>query len=98
MALLKHDVPFFRQRFVNAEEDPTDLLTAVCQAYVEGYQERARQTLNPKRLLWYRIGCEIHYLARMIAQDLLDPISFDRVIRLLHDLSEQFRRDGARSS
>jgi len=98
MALLKHDVPFFRQRFVNAEEDPTDLLTAVCQAYVEGYQERARQTLNPKRLLWYRIGCEIHYLARMIARDLLDPIPFDRVIRLLHDLSEQFRGDGARSS
>jgi len=54
--------------------------------------------LNPKRLLWYRIGCEIHYLARMIAQDLLDPISFDRVIRLLHDLSKQFRGDGARSS
>jgi len=98
MALLKHDVPFFRQRFVNAEEDAADLLTAACQAYVEGYQERAHQTLNPKRLLWYRIGCEIHYLARMIAQDLLDPISFDRVIKLLHDLSEQFRRDGARSS
>ncbi len=80
MALLKHDVPFFRQRFVDAGQDATDLLKTACDAYLEGYQERAHRTLNPKRLL-----C-------------LDPISFDRVIRLLHDLSEKFPADGADSS
>ena len=98
ITLLKHDVPAFVQRFADAAQDPTDLLKAACDAYLEGYQERARQTLDPKRLLWYRIGCEIRYLARTIARDLLDPLRFDRLIRLLHDLSAQYRRDGARSS
>ena len=98
MALLKHDVPFFRQRFVDAGQDATDLLEAACDAYVEGYQERAQRRLNPRRLLWYRIACEIDYLARMIARDLLDPVPFDRVIRLLHDLREKFPAAGAHSS
>ncbi len=98
MALLKHDVPVFRQRFVDPREDPTDLLRAACDAYVEGYQERAHQMLDPKRLLWYRIACEIQYLARTLARDRFDPIPFDRVIRLLHDLSEKFSAGGARSS
>src|SRR5436190_10198398 len=66
MALLKHDVPFFRQRFVNAEEDPTDLLTAVCQGSGRGNKDRAGRRWNPNRLLWYGTGGEIHFPARMI--------------------------------
>src|SRR5437867_4227401 len=93
MAFLKYDVPFFRQRFVDPRPGATEVLDAACHAYVEGYQERAQQALDPRRLLWYRIGCEIHYLARVLARDVYNPIAFHRTLRLLHELTERFRAE-----
>ena len=93
MAFLKYEVPFFRQRFVDPRPGATEVLDAACHAYVEGYQERAQQALDPRRLLWYRIGCEIHYLARVLARDVYNPIAFHRTLRLLHDLTERFRAE-----
>jgi len=95
MAFLKYDVPRFRDLFADPERDATDLVEAAARAYLEGYEERAKQAVNPKRLLWYRIGSEIHYLDRMISRDLFNPVAFNRTLKLLGDLSRQLLALGA---
>ena len=70
-------------------------MEAAARAYLEGYEERAQQAVNPKRLLWYRIGSEIHYLDRMISRDLFNPVAFDRTLKLLGDLRQQLLARGA---
>jgi len=95
MTFLKYDVPRFRELFADPERDATDLVEAAARAYLEGYEERAQRAVNPKRLLWYRIGSEIHYLDRMISRDLFNPVAFDRTLKLLGDLRQQLLAPGA---
>jgi hypothetical protein len=95
MAFLKYDVPRFRDLFADPEQDATDLVEAAARAYLAGYEERAKEPVNPKRLLWYRIGSEIHYLDRMISRDLFNPVAFDRTLKLLGDLGHQLLVLGA---
>jgi len=95
MTFLKYDVPRFREFFADPERDRTDLVEAAGRAYLEGYEERAQQAVDPKRLLWYRIGSEIHYLDRMISRDLFNPVAFDRTLTLLGDLHQQLLARGA---
>ena len=95
MTFLKYDVPRLRALFADPERDATDLVEAAARAYLEGYEERAQHAVNPKRLLWYRIGSEIHYLDRMISRDLFNPVAFDRTLKLLGDLSQQLLARGA---
>jgi thiamine kinase-like enzyme len=86
LAFLKYDVPWCIRRF---EEGEDHLLDEVYESYLSGYQERASRELDRRRLLWYRIGCEIHCLARMIRRDLAHPVTFARALRLVRTLSEQ---------
>jgi aminoglycoside phosphotransferase (APT) family kinase protein len=90
MAFLKNDVPFFMNWWVGGR-DPglADLLEEACEAYLDGYQERRQEALDRARLLWYRVACEIHCLARAIQRDLICPASFERTIGWIQELGRR---------
>jgi hypothetical protein len=93
-------VPLFRDRFRDPTERAPSLLEEACEAYLQGYEEQAQQTMNRTRILWYRIAWEIHHLARRLKRDQFHPVAFERAIALIGDLSEQMRgesRQGDRS-
>jgi aminoglycoside phosphotransferase len=93
IAFLKYDVPMFRDSLASSQPGGVELLKEAEEAYLEGYEEAARQVLDRKRLLWYRIYCEIHYLARMIQRDLVHPVLCERMIGLIHSLNERLRKE-----
>jgi hypothetical protein len=93
MSSLKYSVPLFRDRFLNPRQGEADLLEDGYQAYLRGYLAQERQSLDPKRLLWYRLFWEIHHLARSFKRDLFHPIAFDRTMDLVRGLSARLRRE-----
>ena len=93
IAFLKYDVPLFRDCFIEPKQWGAELLEQASGAYLNGYQEKAQQTFNEKRLLWYRICFEIHYLARLFKRDLFHPLAFERTLKIIHDLSERLSQE-----
>jgi thiamine kinase-like enzyme len=90
VAFLKYDVPLFARWF---EEGQDDRLEEAYEAYLSGYEAGAPHALDRARLLWYRIGGEIHCLARMIRRDLIRSVAWSRGLDLLRHLSERLRRE-----
>jgi len=89
IAYLKKNVPLFRGWFMEPEW-AIDGLEEAYESYLRGYEERAGQRLDRKKVLWYRICYEIHYLARLFKRDRYKPVAFDRAIELIRDLSRRF--------
>ena len=89
MAFLKKNVPLFRGWFRDEAPGAIDQIERACESYLNGYEERAGQPLDRKRILWYRICYEIHYLARLFRRDRFEPVTFGRAIKLLRSLSER---------
>ena len=98
IASLKYNVPLFRDLFRDPTQRAPGLLEEACEAYLQGYEEQAQQTMNRTRILWYRIAWEIHHLARRLKRDQFHPVAFERAIALIGDLSAQLRRDQGRGS
>jgi thiamine kinase-like enzyme len=92
-AFLKYDLPLFRDHFIDPEQKGMQLLEEACAAYLKGYQERAHQVLNQKRLLWFRICFEIQYLVRLFKRDLFHPLAYERTIKIIRGLSKQFSEE-----
>ena len=93
LAFLKHNVPFFIQAFRDPTQSAETLLERVSAAYLRGYRVPSKEGLNLRRLLWYQIVMEIHYLARTLQRDLYHPVAFERTFRLIQDLTDRFKRD-----
>lgn len=93
MAFLKYDVPLFRNCFLDPKHSETELLEQASAAYLNGYQAKAQEGLNQKRLLWYRICFELHYLARLFKRDLFHRLAFDRSLDIIRNLCESFRQE-----
>lgn len=93
IAFLKHNVPLFMNTFQDPHLNAVNVVEEATESYLRGYQERAKERLNWKRLLWYRIACEIHYLARTLQRDLFHPLAFERTRKLLHVLADRFRKE-----
>jgi thiamine kinase-like enzyme len=93
MVFLKYDVPLFKDWFLDPKQKQPELLEEACRAYLNGYQERAQQALDQKRLLWYQICLEIQYLARLFKRDLFHAVAFERTLRIIRDLSERFLQE-----
>jgi thiamine kinase-like enzyme len=93
IAFLKYDIPLFSNWFFEPKQTETGLLEEAYGAYLNGYQEKGPQPFNQKRLLWYRICFEIHYLARLFKRDLFHPVAFNRTIKIIQELSERFGKE-----
>ena len=91
IAFLKYDSPFFKDRFIHLKQGEPDPLEEAEEAYLKGYQEDQIVAFHYKKYLWYRIVHEIHYLVRMLRRDLFHPIAFERTLRLLHRLHEEYK-------
>jgi thiamine kinase-like enzyme len=92
IASLKYNVPLFRELFRDPTERAPALLEEAYEAYIQEYEEQAQQTMNRRRILWYRIAWEIHHLARRLKRDQFHPVAFERAVALIGDLSAQLRR------
>jgi thiamine kinase-like enzyme len=92
IASLKYNVPLFRELFKDPTQRAPGLLEEAYEAYIQGYEDQAQQTLNRSRILWYRIAWEIHHLARRLKRDQFHPVAFERAVALIGDLSVQLRR------
>jgi thiamine kinase-like enzyme len=93
LAFLKHNVPFFLHAFRDPTQSAETLLEQASASYLRGYQERSKEALNWKRLLWYQTVMEIHYLARTLQRDLYHPVAFERTIRCIQDLTDRFKSE-----
>lgn len=93
MAFLKYDVSIFKDHFMNPKQYEPGLLEAAYESYLSGYEATACQALNRKRLLWYRICCEVYYLTRLFKRDLFHPIAFERTVSVVRDLCERFQKE-----
>ena len=87
MAFLQYDLSLF------GAPDQSGRLDRACEAYLDGYQERAKEPLNRKRLLWYRICFEICYVARLFKRDRFQAAAFDRTIETIGKLAGSFRKE-----
>jgi len=54
--------------------------------------------LNRKKLLWYRIGAEIHYLARLLKRDLASLVVLERTFDLIEGLRAKFQNGKERGA
>jgi hypothetical protein len=93
IAFLKYDLPLLRDSFIDPHQSGTELLEEACAAYLNGYKERAQQALNRKRLLWFRIASEIQYLFRLLKRNLFHSLAYERTIKIILELSEQFSQE-----
>jgi len=93
IAFLKYDLSLFGEMFADRAQDQSDSLERACQAYLDGYQQRAKKALNAKRLLWYRICFEICYIARLFNRDRFNATSFDRAVDGIRKLTASFRKE-----
>ena len=90
LAFLKYDVPLFRDWFLDEHNRNRSQLEEAHAAYLNGYEQAAGQTLSRKRLLWYRVGAEIQYLARLLTRDLSSSVALERAFELVKDLRAKF--------
>ncbi len=97
IASLKYDVPFFHNAMTGSDSPGTGAATSqanllFCEeagdAYLNGYEERAKKRLDQKKLRWYRICSEIYYLALMFKKDRFDHPLFESVIGQIQERSE----------
>ncbi len=98
LAFLKYDVPLFRDWFLDADIRNHSRLEEAYAAYLNGYEQAAGQTLNRKKLLWYRIGAEIHYLARLLKRDLASRVVLERTFELIEGLRAKFQNGKERGA
>jgi hypothetical protein len=64
------------------------LLERASAAYLRGYQERRGAALDPARLAWFRMCCEIHFLARLLQRDRVTPAVIERTFGIIQALCE----------
>lgn len=94
LAFLKHNVPFFSQAYHNPALDAETILDRARAAYLRGYQQHSNEALNGKRLSWYQLASEVHYLARTLQRDLFAHfVGFERTIRRIEKLTVQLKSD-----
>ena len=93
LAYMKHNIPFLLHAFRDPARSAEGLLNRARTAYLRGYQDHSKEGLNWKRLLWYRIVLEVHYLSRTLQRGLYHPVAFERTIRLIQDLTDRFKSD-----
>jgi hypothetical protein len=91
IAFLKYDAPLCRNSVMGSARKENEVLDQAGKAYLNGYEERSQVTLNLNRLLWYRICCEIFYLAQTVKRDLSDFVAFERDCARVRGLYEQLR-------
>lgn len=87
IASLKYDVPFFQTGAAGAIQSEIGFCEEAGEAYLNGYEEKAKKKLDRKKLRWYRICSEVYYLALMLKKDRFDPGRFDSVIEQLKEIS-----------
>jgi thiamine kinase-like enzyme len=92
MASLKRDVPLMSEWFVGAADRHRRQLDRACGAYLAGYERSAGAALDAPRLCWYRVGAEVHYVARLLKRDLAPPVAVDRGITLIDNLCRCLER------
>jgi thiamine kinase-like enzyme len=88
-ASLKYDVPLFEGCIIDIHERVADLLEEGVEAYLEGYQKRAGETLCRRKLIWYRACSEIYYLALMFKKNRFHPEMFRYGVEQLNLLRQQ---------
>lgn len=81
---LAYDVPVFQGQ-------QAAVLEGACDAYLRGYEDRAGQSLDQGRLLWYRLCAEISYLALVFKKDWFQPAICERSFARLRELCTQMR-------
>ena len=98
IAFLKYDVPLFCNWHLEEDNGNRSQLEEAHAAYLNGYEQAAGQTLNRKKLLWYRIGAEIHYLARLLKRDLASRVVLERTFELIEGLRATFQNGKERGA
>ncbi len=93
IASLRYDVPLIEKTVVAHDGFIPPILNAVTEAYLSGYEDKAKRPVNRERLLWYRIRFEIYYLALMIKKDRFHPNAFQYGVGLLEQLQVDLTKD-----
>jgi aminoglycoside phosphotransferase len=92
LAFLKHNVPFFSEAYHDPAWDAETILEQAHATYLRGYQQRSNEAVNWKRLSWYQLAYEVHYLARTLQRDLFaHAVGFERTIRNIEKLTAQLK-------
>lgn len=89
LSLLKRDAPFFADAFTDPHAHAFALLEKAQQAYLEGYQNKTKKRVDLKRLFWYRLCYEIHYVARMLKRDRFHTLGFERSMHLIETFADR---------
>jgi aminoglycoside phosphotransferase (APT) family kinase protein len=91
LASLKYDVPLFSKAFETTPDAAAGLMRDAESAYLHGYRETARTSVDPRHLLWFRTCAEIHYLSLMLKKDWYRPDLFRRALGVVDSLEYQLR-------
>ena len=98
LAFLKHNVPFFYWSYHDPALDAETILDRACAAYLRGYQQHSNGAMAWKRLSWYQLASEVHYLARTLQRDLfVHAVGFERTIQHIEKLTAQVKNAHAKN-
>lgn len=86
---LKRDVPFFSQIIADPSVDWCPVFERAEQGYLQGYFHQCATGFSYSRLTWFRLAMEIHYLARSLQRDLVDPVAFGRTWGYIQTLADE---------
>lgn len=89
---LKRDVPFFFETITSPQRDWPGTFELAEQHFLEGYRAGSPR-FSQRRLDWFRLGAEIHHIARSYQRDIVHPLALERTMTDIETLAARLELD-----